>query len=223
MGQLVKIVAQQAQDDYEQNYASGVSFFTIDDFIQRVGNVAADFYRQGWMQQYQELRQEKRDEVVGFEPSVLNEQFIEIKRENGEFIGQLEKPAMSLPYDNQTSGVQNVFDAKTGTELERSSINQTWQYQYQPYTNRHFYRIEKDKIKVFTKGICSVNKVRVLYVPSITVGDGEAELPDGIVNYVIVTAVSQMRAMNQQRVVKTSLDGNPNLIMEAEINKESIK
>jgi hypothetical protein len=223
MGQKIAYIAQLCSDDFYQQYADGTSFFNLNDFILRASNVAADYYRQQWKLMYDEIRQERRDEVVGFEPSVLSEQTIELKKEGTEWIGDIEKPAMSLPYDKQTSGISNVFDVKTGKELERSNVNETWQYQYQPYTNRLFYRIDRNKIKIFTKGAANVQEVRVLYVPSITIGDGEAELPDGMVNYVVMTTVSQMLQLSQGKIVKTSIDGNPNKIMESEINKESIK
>jgi hypothetical protein len=223
MGQKISIIAQLCQDDFEQNYANGTSFFNLSDYVIRAGNVAADFYRNMWMQMYQELRQEKRDEVVGFEPSVLSEQTIELKKEGIEWVGELEKPAMSLPYDKNTSGISNVFDAKTGEELERSSVNETWQYQYQPFTNRKFYRIDRNEVKVSAKSIAGVPKVRILYVPSITIGDEDAELPDGIINYVVMTTVSQMRAMAEQKVIKKSLDGQENVRFETEFNKDSLK
>jgi hypothetical protein len=223
MGQKMAIIGQLCQDDFEQNYANGTSFFVLSDYIIRAGNVAADFYRNQWRVMYDELRQERREEVVGFEPSVLSEQFVKLKKEGIEWIGDLEKPAMSLPYDKQSSGFSNVFDIKSGIELERSNINETWQYQYQPYTNRLFFRIDRNKIKVFTKGAANVQEVRILYVPSISIGDGEAELPDGMVSYVITTTVSQMRQFSQGKIVKTAIDGNQNLVMEGEINKEAVK
>jgi len=222
MGQKVKYIAQMASDDFFQNYADGTSFFTLDDFVLRVGNVASEFYRQLWKSMYDEIRQERRDEVVGFEPSVLSEQIVKVKKENGEWVGELEKAAMSLPFDKQSSGFSNVFDAKTGVELERSNINETWQYKYQPFTNRLFYRIDRDKVKIFSKGTCGVQELRILYVPSITIGDEDAELPDGIVQYVITNTVNYMRVFGDKKVLKKSLDGNQNEIIESEINKESV-
>jgi len=222
MGQKIAYIAQVCQDDFEQNYANGTSFFVLSDYIIRAGNVAADYYRQQWKLMYDEIRQERRDEVVGFEPSVLSEQTIKLKKEGTEWIGDIEKPAMSLPYDKNTSGISNVFDGNTGKELERSSINETWQYQYQPYTNRLFYRIDRNKIKIFTKGAANVQEVRVLYVPSITIGDGESELPDGMVNYVVMTTVTQMAAL-AGRPIKMSIDQNPNIKFETEFNKEALK
>lgn len=223
MGQKIIYIAQLIQDDVEQNYASGVSFFTLQDYVIRAGNVAADFYLKRWDIMYAEIRQERRDEVVGFDPSTLSEQTIKLKKEGIEWVGEIEKPAMSLPFDKQSSGFCNVFDAKTGKELERSNVNETWQYPLMPYTDRLFFRIERNKVKVFTNGASSIREVRMLYVPSITIGSVDDELPDGMVNYVVMTTVSQMRQFAQGKVVKTSIDGNPNMIMESEINKESIK
>lgn len=222
MGQKIVYIAQLIQDDYEQNYASGVSFFTLQDYVIRAGNVAADFYRNQWKMMYDELRQERRDEVVGFDPSTLSEQFVKLKKEGIEWIGNLEKPAMSLPYDKQNSGFANVFDYKTGKELERSNINETWQYPLMPYTNRLFFRIDRDKIKIFTKTTLGVQEVRILYVPSITIGSVDDELPDGMVNYVVTTTVAQMRAFSD-KPVKMAADSNPNMKFETEFNKQSIK
>lgn len=222
MGQQIKFIASAAMDDFNQNYSDGTSFFLIEDFIYRIGNIAADMYRTLWRQMYDEIRQERRDEVVGFEPSVLSEQVVKVKKEGMEWVGEIEKPAMSLPYDKQSSGFNNVFDAKTGIELERSNINETWQYQYLPYSNRLFYRIDKNRLKIFTKGSANIQEARMLYVPSISIGDGDAELPDGMVNYVITNTVGYMRAMQQGKIIKKSLDGQENMIMESEINKESV-
>lgn len=222
MGQKIAYIAQLCQDDYEQNYASGVSFFTLQDYVIRAGNVAADFYRNQWKMMYDKLRQERREEVVGFDPSTLSEQFVKLERKGSEFIGTLEKPAMSLPFDKQNSGFANVFDAKTGKELERSNVNETWQYHLMPYTDRLFFRIDRNKIKVFTKAALGVQEVRILYVPSITIGSTEDELPDGMVNYVVTTTVAQMRAF-ADRPIKMAADGQPNMKFETEFNKEALK
>ncbi len=224
MGKLVKYVAQTAQDDFEQNYAAGTSFFTLNDYIVRVGNAAADFYRNGWKQSYDEMRAEGKKEVVAFDPTTLSEQFVKVKKDNetGQWAGALEKQAMSLPFDQQTSGYQNVFDAKTGEELERSNTNETWQYEYQPLNNRKFFRIDRSEIKVFTKWICNLRELRILYVPSITIGDGDEELPDGIVGYCIATTVMYMRANADKKIIKKSLDGNQNEILETEMNPNAV-
>ncbi len=223
MGQKVKYIAQQAQDDFEQNYAGGTSFFTLDDYIARVADVAADIYRKMWKEQYDEIRSEKRQEVVGFEPSVLSEQFVKVKKVGSEWVGDIEHPALSLPFDQQSSGFSNVFDVKTGDELERSNINETWMYRYLPFTGRLFYRIDRQKVKIFTKGDCNIQEVRILYVPSIQPGDEDAEIPDGMSELVTTGVVNRMRELAQGTIVKKTLDQNANKIMETELNKKALQ
>lgn len=223
MGQQIKFVAQLCQDDFEQNYSNGISFFTLDDYIVRAGNVAADYYRQAWKSMYDELRQEKRDEVVGFDPTVLSEQFVKLERKDNEFVGELSAKAMTLPFDMQTSGYQNIFDVRDGSELERSNLNETWTYKYLPYSCRKFFRIDGNKIKVFTNANGGVKEVRILYVPSIQIGDGDAEIPDGIVEYVITNTVGYMRSMAQGKIVKKTLDQNQNEVFETEANLKQAK
>ena len=223
MGQNIVIVAQNIFDDFLQNYADGTTFFTLDDFVQRAGFFAADFYRQEWKVQYDEIRQERRTEVVGFEPSVLSEQFSKVKKDGKEWVGDIEKPAMSLPFDMQSSSFQNVFDIKTGEELERSNINEIWQYKYLPFTGKFLYVIDRKKIRIFTKGNCNIQEVRILYVPSIQIGDTEADLPDGIVSYVMMNTLNYFRSAKEGVIVKKAQDQNFNKVMESEINKAALK
>lgn len=222
MPKQVKFVAATAMDDYYQNYATPTDFFTLEDFIVRVGNVAGDFYRAEWKKMYDELRVERIQEIVGFDPTSLSEQFTVVEKKGSEWVGTIAKQAMSFPFDMQTSGYQNIFDKKTGKELERSNINETWTYQYQPVNDRFFYRIERNQIKIFTRGNCNIQEVRILYVPSIKIGDGEEWLPDGIVGVVIAATVTAMREM-AGRPIKKSLDGNQNISMETEMNKAQLK
>lgn len=225
MGKLVRYVAQAAFDDFNQNYADNTTFFQLEDFVYRIGNVASDYYRTEWKRMYDELRAEGSKEVVAFDSMVLSEQIVKVKKNNetGEWEGAFDKPIMSLPFDLQNSGVQNIFNAKTGEEIERSNINEAWQNKYQPYNNRMFFRVGKGTVTVFTKGNCNLQEIRILYVPSITIGDGDEELPDGIVSYCTVNTVAYMRGMQQGKIIKKSLDNNQNMVMETEMNKESLK
>ncbi len=224
MPKQVKYIAQTALDDFYQNFTAPTDFFSLEDMIIRVGNAAGTYYLQAWKQYYDELRAERINaEVVCFDSESLAEQIVKVKSDgSGAWVGVLERQAMSLPFDQQTSGFSNVFDAKTGEELERSNINETWQYKYQPTNNRKFFRIERDKIKIFTKGICNIQEVRVLFVPSIKIGDGDEWIPDGIVGYCIASTVSYMRSL-AGRPIKKSLDLNENESMQSEMNKEQIK
>lgn len=218
----MKYIATLAQDDYNQNYADGTSFFLLDDFLLRAGNIAAAYYMQMFQQLKAEMRQEKREEVVAFEPSVLSEQIVTLERKNNEWVGNISSPAMSFPYDEQTSGYQMAIDTVNGEEIERSNINEVWGYKYMPETCRKFFRIEGKTLKVFGNPSASTKSVRLLYVPAIKMGDGDVELPDGMVDAIVTGTVNYMRQVSQGKVVKKSLDGNENEIMESEINKKSV-
>lgn len=222
MGYPMKYIATLAQDDYNQNYADNTSFFLLEDFLIRAGNIAADFYMQMYLQLKAELRQEKRDEVVAFDPSVLVEQIVKLEKKEDDWIGKVDTPVMSFPYDEQSSGFQNVFD-KNGDEIERSNINQTWQYKYMPTTCRKFFRIEGKFLKVFGNPSSATKEVKLLYVPSIKIGDGDVEISDGMVNYVVTSTVDYMvNAKNGNPIIKKTNDLNPNKVMESEINKTTI-
>lgn len=222
MGQQMKFVATLAQDDFNQNYADNTSFFLLEDFLIRAGNIAAGFYMAMFQQLKAEMRQEKRDEVVAFDPSVLSEQEIALEKKDKEWVGTIDKAAMSFPFDEQTSGYQLAIDLSTGEEIERSNINEVWGYKYMPETCRKFFRIEGDKLKIFASPSSATKKVKLLYVPSIKIGDGDVQLPDGMVDFVITGTVNFMRQTQQGVVIKKSLDNSQDKIMESEINKKSV-
>lgn len=219
MGKLVKFVASSAFDDYNQNYADNTTFWTLEDFIVRVGHAASTYYLTGWKKMYDEARAEGIPEVISFDATTLSEQFVKVERDSktSEWVGEICHPSMSLPFDQQTSGFQNVFNAETGAELERSNIGATWRYKFLPKTSRQFFRIEKNKLRIWSNGDCNIKEARILYVPSISIGDGDAELPDGIVSYCIAATIAYMREASQ-RVIKESLDGNKNLLPQLEAN-----
>lgn len=222
MPQKAKYIAERASDDFYQNFSTPTDFFTRDDFLVRVGSVAADYYQKEWKRMYDELRAERITEIVGFDAGFLSEQFVKVKKENNTWIGNIVKQAVSFPYDMQNSGYQLVFDVKTGKEIERSNAHETWQDEYLPFNSKLFFYIDRNQIKITTKGNCNIQEVRILYVPSIKIGDGEEELPDGIIGYCVGATVEYMRQM-AGRPVKKSLDGNQNESVQTEMNKEQLK
>jgi hypothetical protein len=48
-------------------------------------------------------------------------------------------------------------------------------------------------------------------------------VPEGIIKYVVDQTVSTMRQLEQNVVVKKAADQNQNLVLEGEINKNSLK
>ena len=225
MATPLKIVAQQCQDAYEQDFRGSTSFFVLQDFIFNAAATAAAIYQQMYREVYAQKRADgEKDEVVAFSNDFLSAQVLDVKKENGEVYAILKEQVFSFAYDQSQVGVQNVFCIKPAPiyELERSDVDELWQLQYLPKTNRIFWALEENKILIIAKGICNVSQIRVLYVPQINSNNPETLLPDGIVKPVIDATVQAMREQ-AQKTVKKSLDLNPNISPQTEANLNQAK
>lgn len=215
----MNFVAQYAQDQYYAAYPTNKDFFKLSDFVFRCGAVLADFYQQEWLSRYAELKGEKNESIVEFDPSFLAEQVIDVK--DGKAI--LTSKAMSFPYDTQSSGIQYVSVVEpqscSDAELERISINQLSQLQSVPFVNKSFFVPRETFLQIINKGNCNVNKIMVLYIPEM--GE-DMEVPDGIVEMTIGKTIANMRELRPP-VVKQANDQNLNMVMESEINKNSVR
>jgi len=220
MPKELKYIAQQAQDDFIQDYAGNTTFFTLEDWVQRCGSVLGEYYLNEFKAQYAELRQEKRDEVVGFSTDVLSELSLTFEGGQGEWTSKEKVNAFSFAYDKQNSGYQNVFITKPAPRKEaiRTSINELWQLEYSGTVNRIFWYPEGGKIKAVSKGFCNLQEAILYYVPSI---EEDMMVPDGVIDYVRRTAVQNMMIAAQQ-IVKETNNGNRNKTMETEIDKQQL-
>jgi len=168
MAQPLPIVAQYAMDQFYQNYRSGTDFFTLPDFKFNCMATIAAAFKAEFDLKYNELRQERQDEIVSFSHDWLSEQILDVEFKSHETFAELKQHPMSFPFDKQDTGIQEVFSVQpVGTILERSNITEEWQNRYLPATNRIFWWVDRKKIKFFNKGGCVVNQVRVLYVPTV--------------------------------------------------------
>lgn len=223
MGVAVEIVASRAQDQYYGNYAANSDFFKPRDFIARVGYVLSEFYREMWREQYAELRAFKTDSIVTFDPTTLNTQTLEVKNVEGALFAKYEKPIMSFAYDQNVVGVQSVYivEPRNGGEAERSAPQAKWQLDAVPFMNKVFFIPGKTGIEFIKKGNCNVSKVSVLYVPGVS-DKGGYDVPDVLVDDIINKTVAAMRELKPP-VIKKAADQNQNMVMESEINKNSVK
>lgn len=223
MADHIDLVASDAMDLYYQNFKNNNEFWTIDDFRDHCAGLVANYYQQQYQAQYAELRQEKKDEVVAFDPETLNEQVVEVKQKDGRIFAKLEKPVASFPYDQQGIGVQELFAVEQpAVTFERSTLSAAWQLNLIPFTNRIFFYLERGTLQFVKKGICNVpKKIRVLYVPS--TNDPDFMVPDGIREYIVTTAAMTIKEVGKGTIVKTANDGNVNKTIETEINKMALK
>lgn len=206
-------------DSFYQNFAEDSSFFTLPDFIFHAGATVADYYRQEFMQKYGEIRQEKSDEVVTFSADILIGQDIEVTKN----VGKLVAPIMSFAYDRQNSGIQEIILNKPESncvQFERSNLAQIWQIAYTGPTDRIFWVLDRGAIRFFNKTRFNVQYVTVLYVPGV---GPDMLVADSLIDWVVNNTVQKMKSMKEGVVVKKSIDGNENFVMETELNKRSLK
>jgi hypothetical protein len=221
MPRPLPIIAQKTMDVYYGSYKSSSQFFDLNDFISHCGTTLADIYQKEFKQKYAELRSEKSEDVVSFPADWLLEQKIKVQRKDNETFAELDKPVMAFTYDNQVVGVQEVLPLKpSDAKLERTTTTALWQKSHLPYTNRIFWYVQSTKIKFFNKGGCNINEINVLYIPSIS---NDMLVPDGVEKLVVDTTVATMRELVQGTVVKKTIDGNQNAILETEVNKLALK
>ena len=213
----VREVAQRAMDQFYKQFKTNSDFFGLDDFVARVGGVVADFYFQLYREKYAEIRADGNSsaEVVQFDPLHLNEQILEVDKKG---FAEYKYPVMSFVYDQQSVGVQEVLDDKTGEEVFRrtSKIKKS----LLPHTDRAYYRVKKKGLEIITDG-CKVERVAVAYIPAVS-NEVDWEVPDVLVENTIIRVVASMRELDPGLVKKTN-DQNQNMAPETEINKNSLK
>lgn len=221
MPEALPIVGQYAMDAYYTNYRSQSEFFELSDFIFHCGATLSDIFQKEYKTKYAELRANKSDDVVGFPADWLLEQILDVQEKGGEMYAELLQPVMAFSYDNQVVGVQEVSAVQPyDTILERATVAEKWQLPYTPICGRIFWYIKGTKVCLVKKSLCSVSKISVLYIPAIS----ESMLvPDGVIKQVIDQTVATIKELEKGLVVKKSLDGNDNKVMQLETNTLGVK
>lgn len=231
MAVTLKYIAQSAQDSYYQNYKGNADFFELDDFIFRAGAVITDYYQKMYQAKYGELRQDKRASIdlVGFDSDMLSVQVLEVKKDKDtqEYYSKMEFPVMTFMYDHSNVGYQMLLPiSPKNVNLERTALNELWQVQYLPFTDRIFWLPDNGKITYIKKGFCNIKSVSLYYIPALMNKDGEvigeAQIADGLVDMAINGTVARMKSIADGTIVKMTNDFNPVKIVESEINKTAV-
>jgi hypothetical protein len=219
-------IGQAAMDNYYKDYKGNTGFFELDDFIFRAGATISNIYQQTYQDSYKELRQDKnnKEELVAFDTELLSVQELDVKGLESE----VNCPVMSFLYDKSNTGYQFLLPIEPKDVIfERSTMDDLWIYDYLPYTNRIFWRLQNGKIKFFKNCLGGIKKVQLYYIPSIQNKNGEiygdTMIADGLVDMAINGTVLKMRQIEQGIIVKKENDLNNNMTIETEINKEALK
>lgn len=224
MAVTLKYIGQSAMDSYYKEYKGNTGFFTLDDFIFRAAATVADYYQRLYDAKYAELRQEKRhkDELIGVDPDLLSVQELTFK----DGAADITYPVMTFIYDKSSVGYQFVLPVTPAdVKLERASMDEVWQQDYLPKTNRIFWRPQNGEIKLFKNGDCNIQKAELYYIPSVMSKDGtvlgEAMIADGLIDAAVNMTVLKMKQVEQGTIIKEGLDGNKNPTLETEVNPKS--
>lgn len=230
MPQQLRYVAQLAMDNYYQQYKGEDDYWDLEDFVSMCGNTVSGLYSTFYQQEYAMLRQERKDEVISFDAGWLLEQEAEVQKAGDRLFAVLEKPVMTFPYDQSSSGIQTIFITEPSSfdELERTNLGALWQLKYLPKTNRIFFYsdVEKtscvsiSKLGFINKGNCNIKKIRILYIPSMS--DEFANVADGIIADVVLKTVLAMKQMAANTVVDQTADQNSNKILQTELDKKTL-
>ena len=219
----IDIASSHAMDLYFKNYRSPSDFFTEDDFLVHTAGIVGNLYMEGYKKDYAELRQERKDEVVSFDPAILNDELLDVERKDGELFSKLKHGVMSFPFDEQGIGLQDVRAIKplNGVKFERTTSGAHWQLEYVPNCNIIFFYLERDKVRFVNKSSVNLQQVKILYVPSIH--DPAFLVPDSIFSFVVTTAAATIKEIVKGTVVKSAIDGNSNALVQTEINPLALK
>ena len=225
MATPLNIVAQSCEDAFLQNYRVPTDFFNIEDWIFYTAASVSKFYQTLYEKEYQRMRSEGLDEIVSFSNDFLSSQVLKVLPKEEGLIAELKAPVFSFVYDRNNSGIQNIFvvDPKPSYELERGNIDEFWQYNLLPVTNKIFWALDGNKIILKNRGQCNVGQIRVIYVPAISSDRPDDEVPDGIIGDVINLTVGTMKQLAQGNVEKQTLDQNANKAFETEANLKQAK
>ncbi len=225
MSQQLKYIAQAAEDMYYGELRSQSDFFTFDDFVRYCGYAVMDILLQEYRVRRSENRSEKKEEVIPFSADWEIEEVIEVKKtKEGAFIGELPFQLLSFPFDRQSSALQEVTAVKPrGLIYERSNVEENWMQRYAPPTERVFWTVipqkeEKSQVEFFSRGK-GIEQVKIRFIPQPT---EDMLVPNGIENYVITSTVSNMRQIEAGVVIDKTNDGNPNKVVQSEINKRTV-
>ncbi len=225
MGVLLKYIGSSAQDLYYRDFKGNTGFFTLDDFIFRAAVTVAEFYQKLYEQKYQELRQEKiaKDELVGVDQDLLSSQELSFK----DNVATLQFPVMSFLYDKSNVGYQFLLPVNPAdVKFERASLDEEWQFDYLPVSNRIFWYPKQGTVKLQKKTACTIQKGELLYIPAVMGKDGQvfgdAVIADGVAATAINQTVAVMRSLVEGKPVKMSLDNNENVTIPTEINPNAV-
>lgn len=199
-------------------------FFEIEDATRYAGDAVSEFYEAMYRENYKEIRQDGKNEIVGFDSNLLMDKDFDVKEvKYGDNFVPFVNEVLTFMYSNQDVGIQDIIVlSPSGCEasIERIPFSKRLNKKYMPRVNRIFFYTDNSGLFFQCLGDSVVEKIKVYYVPK---PSPTMLCPEGIVQSVITKTVGMLKELAKGNVIKKSIDSNDNKIMETEINKQSLK
>lgn len=216
----ISIVAQNLMDLYYQSFKSDEDFFELYHFEYLVSVAYAKLlqldFEKAWKLNYQV-------EGIGYisVPSDwVKEVELQVKKDGSSKYVELPDQPFVFLYDNQNSGIQTVrpIGFSECNEFIRSAINQSWKLCRMPDVGIVYWMPVQKKI-FFEKLNCRLDRVSVIYVPAIDLDKShDFDIPKTKESDIIEWVLNIMRVARDGTVVDKTNDGNPNKVLQTEIN-----
>ena len=190
-------------------------YFEIEDAVRFAGDAVGEVYESAYRENYKELRQDGKDEIVSFDESLLLEKELKVtERKYGDLFVKFGDEVFVFMYSNQNVGIQDIIVlSPSGCEagIERIAFSKRLNKNYMPRVNKILFYTDNTGIFFQCLGNSKVDTVKVFYIPKPM---PNMLCPDGIASMVITKTVTMMKELAKGNVIKKTIDGNDNKIME---------
>lgn len=213
-------VAQHLMDLYYQQYKSATDFFELIHFkflaSAAYGKILQDEYKLS----YDRNRAEEGIGSATLNPEWFIPEDVEIVMSDiGDREAKLKQPFFTFRFDKQFSGIQEVTPMSPNKcgEFIRLGIDEKWKLKMDIVTDVVFWYPVTDKI-IFHNVKCGLKKATIFYIPSLSELKDESPIPLSMTDDIVTRVLQIMFAARQGAVIDMTNDGNPNKVIESEIN-----
>jgi hypothetical protein len=128
----------------------------------------------------------------------------------------------SFRYDRSNAGIKEIIplNGRCG-DFIRTSLALKWSLKLIPGGTPEIFWFPMGKKIYFSNIQCGLSKATLVYIPSLSDLNAEAEVASAVEFMVVQETLNLMFTARQGKpVVDTTSDGNPNAIMETEVNSQ---
>lgn len=216
------LIAEKTMDLYYQQYKHKDDFFDLEDFKFYCSIGYAALLQDEWNKAYAQSKQEEGENGVELSPEWYHEAVMKVERNpiTGNHEATICNRPFSFRFDRNYSSIQNVYPVTSNgcTDFVRIGAGKEWLIKRLPFNKKIFWHLLSNKI-IFQNVHCGLKEVRVFYIPSLATLENDLPIAESMEDDVLRRTLDLMlKAKSGMPFVQMSNDGNPNGIMQTEIN-----